>query len=1045
MSVWFTESFRGQIFWDVAKLRGLTQNEWRNFVEKTDVTFAGGTLAASGPFEEVNYPKGPAAELIKKTNQHNAMFEQIFYTNPRNQVTRGKNGHVLKTLLPRVDKFTTGLSAVYGLFSDFNELPKSYAATEASRTGAFVGQFIEHAFRAQVGVMKTTPEAALEAFSRLDTRAVQEANRWQVIASRVRNLLTARWKSSIANESKGIFPHDRSGKTKMTNWSDHQMLDLPDTWSVYFDGWSTFIQTDRHADREMYALSSVDLDRVQQMCISFSMLELHQATWALTAGNSQVNYKVSKRNLVNFLLDAIKRCSDPENELDPNVLCRDLRKAFNTYLSMSAGRLSDDGTSDMIQEAKKKKYNTIFDPNKYIRLLASTPFDIAQDLGRLYKLLPAPDYDIGQSFVARQKQHLAMNPLNEIMGDNPCTIAEFKQYMRKLMILTLVLNNKRKGVGAYIGDRKPPWWADYERSGILPDRLSVVDEIDLRATASYVERTPEGVAAWKDSAACEEKLEDVQEEVPASSKRRNMLLRFLFDPSCPDAVKARSMLNRTEHVHRVGFKMEAHKTEARLFFIGNMSDRLVQSEMEENVHRIALNCPGYMIGQTPEFTTRKIMSMVAPRLDPDEKVHFLNFDISAWSPGMRDDIQRISHELWGEVFDRPEFMMAHKINEQAIVVLNKRGYHGEYINPGANFEGYNGKEMTFLHCALMGYSVYRYRRKHKHSITVSLCAYIDDGLASFKDKKTNGARRFLDFADVVEDTYQRLGFLLEKSKCFLSDKFAIFLNEIYYMGRHITYGLRAIMRVGTKTFEPHETLSARANSYFSGAQGAMRAGLDVLAGFITFLWLISRLLLIYGANKFLDARASVLYALTPRALGGLGCPSYASLVTNLVTDTLVEGISCMQELVRAYPQYGSKVITLLKQPIKARSPTSMLVSPSTVTDTLAPMMENRLKNAVAIAIRKASLAPKAKEFLNVSKSSDLQSFAESVMTVTAHVVPSVFADLVDSTPFALFVSLLRKFESSRTMVILVGKKKMTDIARENKRDAFASLKAFVMR
>lgn len=412
---------------------------------------------------------------------------------------------------------------------------------------------------------------------------------------------------------------------------------------------------------------------------------------------------------------------------------------------------------------------------------------------------------------------------------------------------------------------------------------------------------------------------------------------------------------------------------------------------------------------------------------------------------MRDDIQRLSHEAWAEVFNRSEFLNARMINEGSIVAMNKRGYKGAYINPGANFEGYNGKEMTFLHCALMGYSVYRYRRATNHNLTVSLCAFIDDGLASFRDIKENGSTRFLQFADIVEQTYQSLGFLLEKTKCFLSDRFAIFLNEIYISGRHVTYGLRAIMRVGTKTFDPHETLNARANAYFSGTQGAMRAGLDVLAGFITYLWLIARMLLVFGAVKFLDARAAVLYALTPKGLGGVGCPGFANLVSNLVTDTMVEGVSCMQELVRAYPQYKDKVLSILRQPVAARSATAILVSPTTVSDTVAPMLEGRLKNAVAVAIRKAKLAPKARDFVNVSRNSDITPLAEAILGSTGHVVPALMKDLLDATPFALFVALLKKFESSRTMVALVGRKKMAHIVRQNRNDAIQSMRAFVRR
>jgi hypothetical protein len=1043
MSVWFTESFRGQVLWDFARLGEVTLDDWKALARKTDISFDGGTLVATGEFEEITYPGGLAKDLVDRVPDFG--FSDIFYKSIKDSVNLNAFGHVTKLLAESTTRFVTGIHATYALFSDLVALPKTFAATDASLSHDYVSKFMDQGFRCQVGIMKTTPAAALKAFERIDSQSVKEAARWQAIAEKMRSLLTCRRYGQASVEQRGAIPTNRLGKRELTSFHDVKCIGFPDDWSVHFDGWVTYVQTATLGEDEFYALSTVDLDRIQQMCISLSMLELHQAVWCMTAGNTLSEYLKLKRPLMAMFFKSLRDCTDPEKDRNPNMLCRDYRKVFNVYLSMAAGALSDIGTADLLKDVSEARCKRHFNVDRLLLLLQQAPFDIAQDLGRLYKLLPAPDYDIGASFVARQKQHLSMNPSKNIIGKNPCNLEEFRQYIRKLVIITLTKQNHGKGVGKHKSNRKPKWWADYLRVGLLPDRLACVDEIDLRGTAPYVERTPEGVAQWKDSAVCEEKLEDVEEVQPANTYRRNMLLRFLFDPTCPDAEKARINISRKEHVHRVGFKMEAHKTEARLFFIGNHSDRLVQSEMEENVHRIALHTPGYMIGQTPEFATQKVMRMVSPDLAPDESIFYLNFDISAWSPGMRDDIQRLSHEIWGEVFDRKEFSFAHKINEGAIVVLNKRGYAGAYVNPGANFEGYNGKEMTFLHCALMGYSVYRYRRATTTKLTIQLQAFIDDGLAAFKDKKENGSAAFIEFATIVEETYQALGFLLHKHKCSLSDKFAIFLNEIYWKGVHVIYGLRAIMRVGTKSFDEHETLAARANAYFSGTQGAMKAGLDTLAGFVTYLWLMGRLMLVYGASKFLDPKAAVLYMLVPRALGGLGSPSYVGLCTNLVTDGLTEGIATLQELARAYEPYKPKVISLLRQMVRVREAAGILISPGTVPDHLCPMIETRLKLAVANAMKKANLAPKAKQYVNIGKAADIQELAVALIENSSSIAPAICDDVLDATPYALFMALIKKFESSRTMLVLVGRRQMNKITRENRNDAMKSIQAFAKR
>lgn len=1018
-------------------------DDWIDASSKVDITFTGGTLKATGDFPEIIYPSGAANRLAVDFRPMGVDFRNIFFNGPRENRPTTKSGHVTRMLLADVKTVHTGLPAVYKLYTELNKLPSDYAQFEAAHEHRFLSTFVNHAFRAQAGLMKTTANLANEAARRVDDKAFREASRWQIIARRIRTMITYRWKSAPARESRGQFKRTEDGQPTVRSYHDEDVFAFPDDWELYFDGWVTYVRLPDMDLDEIVALTSVDLDRVQQMCISRAMLELHEASWATTAGNTLVEYRQAKRKILQLFHHGIEIASNSGQ--DANFLCRDMRKVFNTYLSMSAGTLSDPATDEMMAEIRTKGYDKLFRASTFLRTLAKCPFDIAQDLGRIYKLLPAPDYDIGESFVARQSQHLSMNELKEIDGDNPSNLREFKQYVRKLMIVTLNAQNGGHGVGTWRGKREPRWWVEYKKSGLLPDALSVVDNIDLHKIAPYVEREPESVTAWKDSAACEEDYDEVMNVDDPDPKKRNMLLRYLYDPRCPDSEKARRNISRMHHVHRVGFKMESHKPVARLFFIGNLSDRLIQSEMEENVHRIARHCPGYMIGQTPEFTGRKIMSMVAPRLLPNEIVRFLNFDISAWSPGMRDDIQRISHEIWAEVFGRTEFLHAAKINELSIVALNKRGYLGAYINPGANFEGYNGKEMTFLHCALMGYSVYRYRRATGHRVTVSLAAYIDDGLASFKEDREKGASRFLEFARIVEETYQSLGFLLERSKCFLSDKFAIFLNEIYMNGRHVTYGLRAIMRIGTKVFEPHETLCARANAYFSGTQGALKAGLDIIAGVITYLWLIGRLLLIYSAEKYMDARAAVLYALTPRALGGLGSPSFVGLVSNLVADGLAEGICALQELVRAYPSYQVKVISLLRQPVAQKTNAAIMLSPESLPDHKAPMSESRLTSAVATALTKATLAPKARRFISLAKGMRVDQLADAVLKPSTSVAPVMMTSILDGTPFALLMALVKKFESSRTMVQLVGARKMREIAKSNHADAVRSLSAFRMR
>lgn len=166
--------------------------------------------------------------------------------------------------------------------------------------------------------------------------------------------------------------------------------------------------------------------------------------------------------------------------------------------------------------------------------------------------------------------------------------------------------------------------------------------------------------------------------------------------------------------------------------------------------------------------------------------------------------------------------------------------------------------MTFLHCCLMGYSVFRYKRATGKKVGISLLAFIDDGQAMYKDTIENGTGPFLEFVDYVRETYKNLGFILEISKCYLSDRMAIFLNEVYYKGRHITYGLRALMRIGTAIFEPHSTIFDRLGKIAGGCQGAMKSGLSIFQAYFVFLWKACHILLSYRINEHMDFKGAVL-------------------------------------------------------------------------------------------------------------------------------------------------------------------------------------------
>lgn len=1031
MSTWFTESFRGQILWDYGRGTNLTIDEWTAFAKRTDVWFKGGKIPATEEFDGALFPSGYCRDVLTENDTNAQEMIRIF----GKKAIKGPAGCISRALLTGRNTFKCGLNAVYKIFHALTEWSIPADMMVDRNHAAWIKKFISQCVITTAYSSRSQPHVMEEGMTRMDWKKVAEAENWMALATTVRNLITMRWHTRVRRAY--------TGKERMFNVMELGKLMLPDEWIVLYDSWVTYIQTPEMDPHEYYALTTVDIDRLQQMCVSRAMLELHQATYRMTAGNdtAAIHYKSLRTKMEKILYDALART----DEVTAQHLCRDMKKYFSIYLSQAAGPLSDNGTLDLLREAQREKYGSTFNSSAYLSALRAAPFDIAQDLGRLFKILPAPDYDIGESYVARYKELMEPNPIEEVGGPNPSNIDEFKLYQRKLMIITLTVKAGGKGVGKLKTLGIPKWWKDYVEHGRIPAGIEWTRDIDLTGVAKYIMRNEDSAVAYKDTASTEEDLETAQEDASRDNVQRNMLLRYLFDSNCPTQDQARKMLTRADHVHRVGFKMEAHKPVARIFYIGNMADRLIQSEMEENVHRIAQKTPGYMIGQSAEFAIGKTMHMVAPQLAGGERVFYLNFDLKRWSPGMASEPQRATHELFGEIFDRREFHNAYKINENSIVLLNKRGYHGLFRNKVGNFEGYNGKEMTWLHCSLMGYAVYRYNRGFSRKISIELCAFIDDGLAAYKDDVHGGSDRFLELVEVVRQTYASLGYVLELSKCYLSDTFAIFLNEIYFAGRHVTYGLRSVMRIGTTAPEQTDTIMDEFSSKAAGCQGAMKSGMDLISAYIVFLWTCAHSMLNAHIDRYMDAHAAALMFYAPKAFGGFQQPNLIAISSNLSSDGLAESISTVQHMAKAYPSYKTSVIRLIKSAVDSKSDESMLIAPRTVKAFGSSIAETRLKQAVYKRLLSSDLAPRAKRLIDLGKGFDMAALARAVVQPNTVLVESLLTDIKEATPFAIVMALVTKFESASTIQQLIGRGQVMRIIRMQRKELAIYLESFVRR
>lgn len=1028
MSVWYSESFKGELLWSLSKTGVRKRGEWEDLVRKADINFTGGTLLATGDYPEVHYPEGTPSEILDGEGREE--FIRIFRDTYACRRAMARRGHVLSEIGKKARVIYTGLPAVYHLYHRIVTDRSFDFDSECTAAMSLIRVYMDHMLSAQHRTMRTTKGVSKAIFSRINWQAASRGARMISLCERVRQLITLQWHGKCLKAS--------YGRLKPYNLAHYAKLQWDDEWEIYCDSWVTALRTPDMATDEWMFLTSVDIDRLQQMLRSRGLAYLDAAFWCTTAGNDRGLYLRLLRRALSYVDIATERCDD----LNAHNVCKAFKAAFAVYTAHVAGDLSLKYRRDYVAGVQDLVSRDVFDWSGYVSWLKNVPVDIAQNVGRIFKIFPAPDGDIGTSFTTRQRVHLDVREVIPIKGDNPCSAEEFALYFRKLLIITLMDFNAHRGVGRPIQAVPPVWWDAYIQHGTVPAGLDWVNEVDLRGTRKYLRRTGDLAFYIKDSVVCEENLEEASSDKSALDIKRNMILRYLFDDDCPTISSARAHLSSDEHVHRVGFKMEGHKPVMRNFYIGNYSDRLCTSESDENIHRTAVRARGYIVGVSPEKTVEKIQNMISPDLPLGDMIYYLNYDFREFSPTLLALLRNVSTRGWDEVLDDSMVRKARRATRNATLILNKRGYKGAYTADDLDLEGYKGKENTFLAIALMGYGVYRYNRQAAHPTTIDLAAYIDDGLAVFHDKIANGAENFERFVEIVDETFTALGMRLNLPKSYPSDRFATMLNEVYIQGRHVPYGLRAVLRAGSKIPEPTDTLDERVALIFSSCQGAEKAGLDQIAAFCLFHFLLAWELLRFGIRDTMCPRAMVLFVLAPIALGGLSTGSWTALTGNLVRDSFVHYTGLLQECVRTYPPYHNAVVRLLRQAVVLKSRKQVLMAPLSVRTPTLVRRQDRLRSAVMDRLRKATLSRGAFKFFAFVNKVDLQAYAEAVLPTAGSVAHSYLLDVRDANPFSMYLNFMRRFESSRTVTALLGRNEMRRIAYLNRQDAFKSFRDF---
>jgi hypothetical protein len=470
--------------------------------------------------------------------------------------------------------------------------------------------------------------------------------------------------------------------------------------------------------------------------------------------------------------------------------------------------------------------------------------------------------------------------------------------------------------------------------------------------------------------------------------------------------------------------------------------------MENAVQLAAGHHPSFMIGADTEAREARVRAITSRNHDSNQRTFYYSFDISGWSPRMPPEPQHISHRIWGDLYNEPLFRGAAAITDGSMVYMSKNGVRGWFNNPGANFEGYNGKEMTMILISLMSLTVRTWRARvveqglatelEASKWAAILLAYIDDGLARL-DLPTDRYTPLVDeFKRTTVDIFGKCGYTIEPSKCYPSDRFAIFLNEPYLAGRHVTHGTRAAMTICSENTEEHTSIIERLTAVSTGCRGAVMAGLDATTGIL--LQAYHSLAHIDEWMFRPDAVTAAVWSYTPRAWGGLGLPTALQLGTSGSGAAFEESVRTLQKWASCSVTAKRVFLVRARAQLARRNSTGIIMAPLGGRSVDGTLVETRVPDAVRSALsaiaKTGELSPLARDFLSYASPESLDAYAGALVPTLpgAVIQEQLLSDLASAHPHALFSSFARRIEKSSTLMMIVGQKEIRRIIKANRDD-----------
>lgn len=867
----------------------------------------------------------------------------------------------------------TGINAIYRMFGYcWNEKVKYTREHNFKKIFEAQQQFIEY----EAMLSNTTPKRVK------DIKAVCD------LPSGIKHYYTRYISLSSMFAHMGYFHRTAShrdliarAKREDSQWPVCKSLNMGEPWELrLFDSTVCIKKTSDSPDsEEIFFFETKTLRRLIMLLRSTSKLAVYYANAMAVSNDTSVFSTWVK--YMNIMSESLFKCHR-SNEV---------ARAYDIILFMYIADATNDVTDRAVEMQKTKfkdgNYIEIALPREVHAVVGSLGFMDAIDVLKSYKILPCPDFDSSTGFLSNTKfyeQQWTFGVLPERFQKLGLTISEqdFRDYQKLQVIrryytvhlecpgsllqsgVDLITQNPSSPLSAY------PY--------VLPAHLKVdlMKHIDISGSGDWQAWNMNDPDHYNDKA-CPPQFYDMNKITDADHfqnlklEHRSFLGFFLSQPAVPhgDAIRWAYARQNFPKVQRAHFKPESKKPDPRNFFSAPPYARLMRAEFEHNVAKY-LDCDNSSVtGKTPHDSVKLIQELLFTKKEDTKRI-YISFDLEKFSPKMPLQTSKCANDIWMELFNQPYMEQVHKMFEDTELHYIHEGIHQKYTTKFADFEGQLGKVNTAFHIDLMAYTVRQLKKLKLVEGPGSLLALIDDGLLGINVPNEGFMQKIPQIMNVIEAVYWFFGLHISWDKTFVSAKFGMFLNEIWYNGNRYTGGVKAFLKMQPQKIQDELSFNGKVKGLIAMTQGAVKAGLDPHLAttelFRETYILLEQYLRRTNHIKTVEPRQLCMFLIIPVGLGGVGIPVASTLIGTIGSTPVDAFLDQMSYFIACFPNYANNYLPIVNQPSRQRKDASVLRAPLAVRRTGSTLTEWKHVTYVMDYVKENAMSKYAKVIFSIN-------------------------------------------------------------------------------